>query len=446
MNNENGSPSEAINRLDGWINAVTRLGTVVDPKTATKFRPGQRFPEPLLDALYESDGFVKKIVNAFPEHAVRRWCDFEGDEEGKIADIMDDLSVREIFGDAGEKGLLYGAAVAVVYVNGESLNLEKPIDLTSLRSIDALEVFDRYSISISKRYESGINSGKAEVYQLTRVDGSTALVHESRTLYFDGVNATPRRRRENEGFGVSIVEHTFEAVRALGVAFGSMETILQFFEVGVIKVKDLAQAIATGQEDRLKMRAEIMNLTKSLLNAIYIDSDGEDYDRKSSSVAGLPDILDRFVLQVSGVSKIPAKIFMGQQTAGMGAKDDADLKIFYDDVASFQRTKFNPPLRRILQIIIACSEYGIDSECKIRPKWRSLYEPTEKESAEARKLQAEADQIYLTNSVLTAEEVRQSRFENGYSFETDVDSLDPVPTPVPPPVSGAKPPAAGATE
>jgi hypothetical protein len=87
-----------------------------------------------------------------------------------------------------------------------------------------------------------------------------------------------------------------------------------------------------------------------------------------------------------------------------------------------------PILKRIIGLIFAASDgptKGIVPK-NFTVEFNSLYQEAPKEIAETRKIQAETDQINITNGVLLPSEVRASRFGSGsYSFETTIDtSLD----------------------
>ncbi|MHC4649101.1 MAG: hypothetical protein ACYTBJ_26925 [Planctomycetota bacterium] len=60
-----------------------------------------------------------------------------------------------------------------------------------------------------------------------------------------------------------------------------------------------------------------------------------------------------------------------------------------------------------------------------RIEFNPVWEPTPTELLEMKKKQAETDKTYIDTGVLTAEEVRESRFENGYSFETQLQNGKP---------------------
>ena len=50
-----------------------------------------------------------------------------------------------------------------------------------------------------------------------------------------------------------------------------------------------------------------------------------------------------------------------------------------------------------------------------------IFQLTEKEEITNRKTQADSDKIYIDMGAVTSDEIRESRFANGYSYETILD-------------------------
>src|SRR5690606_23610336 len=75
-----------------------------------------------------------------------------------------------------------------------------------------------------------------------------------------------------------------------------------------------------------------------------------------------------------------------------------------------------------------CVELGIPHE-ELGIKWRPMWQMTDKENAELRKMVADTDNLYYNMGALDPSEIRNSRFanEDGYSMETELDeSIDVI--------------------
>src|SRR4029077_20547785 len=107
--------------------------------------------------------------------------------------------------------------------------------------------------------------------------------------------------------------------------------------------------------------------------------------------------------------------------AGLNATGESDIRWFYDRIASTQQNRVAPALMRIIEILLA--SMGKDPD-KINHSiyFHPLWQPTEKEVAEAHFTQAQADAIYLDRDVVSPEEIALSRFGGDkWSYDTIID-------------------------
>ena len=91
-------------------------------------------------------------------------------------------------------------------------------------------------------------------------------------------------------------------------------------------------------------------MSKSVLNAVILDRD-EMYDKQYTTLAGLPEVIDRFMLQLSGATGIPVTRLYGRSPAGLNATGESDLRNYYDLIEAAQRNRLMPPLRKLINII-----------------------------------------------------------------------------------------------
>ena len=105
-------------------------------------------------------------------------------------------------------------------------------------------------------------------------------------------------------WGMSTLQKIYEELRDLGGITQSTVNILYEFIIGKYKISRLAEIMsAPGGEQAVVRRMEIMNMSKSVLNSVMIDAE-EDYSRDYATLAGLPELIDRFMLKLSGSTGI----------------------------------------------------------------------------------------------------------------------------------------------
>jgi phage-related protein (TIGR01555 family) len=211
-------------------------------------------------------------------------------------------------------------------------------------------------------------------------------------------------------------------LRGVGTAYGGLELILDDFIQGVLTVKGLGAMIAAGNDDLIVRRMNIIDKSRHILNTAILD-EGESFEKHSSNVRGLADLVDRLVLALASVSEIPVTLLMGQSPAGLQATGNADIRFFYDKIAARQEDEIEPILKRLIHLLLLQKDkqiQGVESDWNII--WRPLWQMTDAELGELHKQQAEADKIYLEFGVLTPDEVAKSRFGGDhYSIETELD-------------------------
>lgn len=439
-----GAMLRRVQRNDGWGNILTGLGMQHrDKRMGARIMPTGRIPEAELTALFSGDSLARKIAHLPAREMTRKWISLQvgndADSGKRTLQALEVLGAQSKITEAITWARLYGGAVIFVGAD-DGVEPWEPLREESIRSIRFLTVMDRYDVQIEQRYEDPLepNYGEAEVYRVVtdstgRVPSmDAARIHASRILRFDGPLTPRRRRQQNEGWNDSIFDALASAVRDFWGGFDGAAALMQDFGQGVFKIKGLASLIGTPAEEKLIKRFEIVDLCRSILRAAVVDADGEDFERKPTPVTGLPELLDRLEQLVSGVTEIPVALLMGRSPAGLNATGDADIRFFYDRIASEQSTYLRPVLERLIRLMLLAKD-GATSGAEPEDwsfDFHPLWQLTDKERAEVRKLHAEADSIDIGNQVLHPSEVRQSRYgADRYSTEITLDpELDDIDT------------------
>ena len=215
-----------------------------------------------------------------------------------------------------------------------------------------------------------------------------------------------------------------DELRNYSTAFANAGLIMQDFVNYTLSIPNLAELIASQCADNQVMkRLDLLNLTKSATNTMILDAE-EKYEKATTNISGIPELLDRFMLALSAVSGVPVSLLFGRSAAGMNATGDNDVRNFYDMVKQEQESKLKPMLEKLIRYIMLSKDgpfAGIEPEnwsVQFVPLWQN----TEEQEALVRKIVAETDAIYLDRGVLDPAEVAVSRFGgNRWSMNTEVD-------------------------
>ena len=416
-------------RTDGWMNVITGLGICGrDKKQNGVFRMTNIFNRSELDQMYRSDGVLRLIIDIFAQEMIRQGWEIEGDAEGKIISKLEELKVNEAMGNLVKWSRLFGGAVCIVGI-ADGLPLDQPVDERGIRDIQWLRVFDRYqAYSRDGTFESDLNSpnyGFPNVYTINdNRTGAVFFVHYSRILRMDWNILPPRWQNFNQGWGDPLVQTIYEELRNYSTAFSHTATIMEDFVNGILKIPELTSIMASqcGDQDVLK-RLNVLNLAKSTTNTIILDAN-ETYEKLSTNVSGIADLIDRFMQALSAVTKVPCTLLFGRSPAGMNSTGESESRNFYDAVKQEQETKLRGCLEKLIRYIMISKDgpfNGIEPDewsLQFFPLWQN----TEEQDALTRRTVAETDAIYIDRGVLTPEEVAVSRFGgNKWSMNTEID-------------------------
>jgi len=435
-------------RQDGWKSTITGLGQSRDKRTGTQISPalvqGSREE---FDSWYASDHTAQKIARLPAREMTREWITLQVDDsvEGEevkteastgdklitakqVSQALDDLSVQARLTDAITWARVHGGALIYMSVDDGSDRTE-PLNLDNIKKLKFLKVYDRWECEINKVVTGDLDdeeNGEPDEYQI-RPEPQHATdvtdgwpVHASRVIRIDGVRTSHRRMQYNGGWADSIYTAMRTTLEDYGISWSAVTHLLQDFSQAVMKMKGLADAIMQSEGNLVLDRMVAMDLCRSVARAIPIDAEDEDFFRAQTPMGGLPETIDRLMLRVAEAAEMPATLLFGQSPAGLNATGESDIRFFYDQIRAKQEETVRPALDRILEILFASKDgptkgkepenwsYGFD------PLWQE----TDKQKAETRKTQAEADAVYLADGVLDPEEVAMSRF-GGDAYSTD---------------------------
>lgn len=439
---------------DNLINAVSKIGIAGKAKNpASNFGSPKNISKGELEAIYLGEGFGKKIVDVYANSMTREWFKISGDPDGLLLNYLDNIKTKQSINEGLKWSRLYGASIIIMLID-DGGELEDPVNPNNIRSIEGLRVIDRTQLSVES-YQTDMYTdpsdkkfGRIKVYTVTPpqyvtstgiMNGTAYRVHESRILRFDGEIAPERLMVNNGYFGFSVLISCYNYLRNLSTAYEVSSEILHDYVISVISMKSLSQILSRPKgEDTVKMRAEIISYCKSVINGIIIDADGEQYDKITTSLSGLPDLIDRFGLALSAVSGIPYMLLMGDSPSGLNSNGDSDLRSWYDSIANEQHEILTVQLNKLLSYILASRDNPLKGKTldDIEIVYNPLWQIDDATMVDMRYKQAQSDQIYIQNGVATPEEIGVSRFGgDSYSFETmietDSDNISAITTPPP---------------
>lgn len=404
--------------LDGWANVMKKLGDLTkDSRSYTQFKHSKKLTEPELCDLFSDEGFAARVIN-LPIHDMTREgftieADITQDEKDGVMEYLKKLKYKNVIKNHLRWDGVYGGSVLFMSIDdGQEHNTE--LNVNAIKTVKWMKAFDRYRINnlgFSKLFNEFAPNESDNLFDIIPITGGTNQVHKSRTNILTGLDVPDRRRTENDGWGESVITRVYNQLRQLASAYTSSEFILDDFVQTVLTIKNLGAMIASQGNKDIIERLNILDLSRHVSNLLLLD-EGETYTKHSSSVTGIEKLLQEFAQALSAVTGIPVTLLMGRSPAGENATGEKDIVQWYDNVKAMQEEKLKPILEQIITMIFLAKDGPTRG---ILPKswdikFNSLWQPDEKTQAETRKLDAETDNIYISNGTITSAEVAVSRF------------------------------------
>lgn len=405
--------------LDGWYNIVTGMGMAAyDKRVSTSFTYSEKLDDQTLIDLYQSEGIGRRMIEVPIGDMVRNWLYIENDTDNKVVRYLSKISVKKYIKSALRWSQLFGGSMLFIGID-DGQKADKPVREDLIQGIRFFEVFDKRDISWQPDdlYSDAANPlyGKPEWYTVNRHGGIPVRLHESRCLTFYGEDVPEQERTQNQGWGDSRLQAIFTRLRGVCDSLAGVENINTEFILGVMKISNLQGLLASKEgEQILRNRLKSIDLVKHQLNTIAIDKN-EEYERASSfGVSGLRELIDILIDVICGMSGIPRVKLIGDQAKGLGGEAAGNVRMYYDEIAAQQEDNLGPQLNKLFKYAMISKECFGQEIDGWRIIFNKLWQPTEKEEAEIRLLNAKTDVLYVQNGI-PAEYIIISRF-GGQSY------------------------------
>lgn len=424
-------------RADSWENHRTGLGTWRDKTYHGLFAPNPILTWTELVGLYHHDDIARRIIEMRPTEWFRRGYELKlsGEDDKQSDDVQalvkhaTQLRVDEMMQDAAIWGRLFGGDLLIIGADDGAKDLTEPLNEDKIKSIKWLNTVDRRFAYAYEWYDDPTkeNYGTPATYQITNGIGfgvtPVTYIHESRVIRFDGQHTDLLERRRLNGWTYSILQSTYEKMRAFANVFQATSNLVSDASQGVFKMKGLIDAVAA-DEGELEARMRLVDMSRSVARALLLDADSEEFERVATTFTGLPDLLDRYMMLLAAAADMPVTLLMGRSPAGQNATGDSDFRMWYAAVEGEQKKILAPKLQRMYRLLALSQDCPVDlgDDPEFEIKFPPLWSPSDLEKGQTMQAVSAADVAYVNAGVLTPEEVAKSRFADGdFSLMTDID-------------------------
>jgi len=340
---------------DGLQNVVANLGTGRDKAAHSHYVASFMSPAELQTA-YRASWLAQAIINNPAEDATRKWRKWRAPAEQitKIEALEKKLQLPARVKDALQTaGLLGGSAI---YMNMDGADQDQPIDETKeLRSLVVLPCTSLQPVEIVRDINS-IYYGKAELYRMTTTgDKSEVIIHASRLAIFMG-NKVPGDQwltnAINRGWGDSRLQPALDPVMQYDSTMANMASLVYEAKVDVFKFAGFADALGNSADEAgLTRRLSAQAAMKGINGAVVIDMQ-DDYQQKSATFSGLPELVAKQQEGVAGAAGQPVTRIFGRAVAGLSGSGDGDERVYYDRIGHMQADDITPALSVLDEVLI----------------------------------------------------------------------------------------------
>ncbi|MDC5420136.1 DUF1073 domain-containing protein [Acinetobacter baumannii] len=404
--------SDAIGDAGAYTNFVSNIGTERDKASHGSFVK-KVIPDEQLEAVYQH-WLAKRIVNRPASDMLRAGWFFEGIQDNDLLKLKEACKAFNLDGvllSSLVLSRLYGVCYVLLgTVDGG--DLDQPFDLNKL-GVGRLEFFTvlkkKYIEADTSKYLSPKEAGgllkQPEFYKL-KLDGkSTQRIHHTRLYKFghaDVVNEEP----------VSVLQEVYEDLLDHAAVKKASASLVHESKIDVIRTPGLVDKIKADMQ-AVAERFLSVGLLKGLNGMIVLDAE-EEYDSKSYSFGGLPDLMREFSIQAAGAADMPYTILFGQSPAGMNATGEHDTRNYYDSIATKQIWSLKPFMMKLLRVIVQTT-FGRQIP-SLDVVFNPLWQLDAKVRSEVEKANAERDAKYLEMGIITEPQIaRQLLIDGVYS-------------------------------
>jgi len=420
-------------RIDGLVNALTGMGTGRDKSQYTTATPIVFLTQEELENLY-SQWIPKRVIDIVAEQSTRKGFKVLFGGEGAAAEevtgieqVIEDLYILESLNLVSKNARLFGGAVILLYID-DGRSADQPVDYKNIRSIEGLEVLDRWQIAPVINEDALYDYSKATHYQIISGDlirqPQLVKIHKDRILRFDGEWLPYRIRQRNYGWGMSTLQTVYDSFRFYSTGISSAATLLTEFDIFVHKLRGLASMLAAGKEKDVRDRLVLNDMSKSIYRGYAIDAEKEELEFISRNFGGIGEILEKLRIDIIGASQIPHTILFGESPGGLGSTGRSEERDFAKHLGDYQASHYKRPLQHLMKIIMLSKDGPTSGRLpeSWRIKFNDLFELNEREKADVRARVAAVDGRYIQLGVLHPQEVADARYGGSeWSMELTLD-------------------------
>lgn len=351
-----------------FTNIFARLGMGQMNLTQTEEYPLERMTQNygLLNSLYRGNWIARRIIDTVPEDMCKNWFEITSqvtpDQNDAFNNAVRKLHIKSQIIEGLRWGRLFGGAAGIMIIDGQQDMLDEPLDLDSIMpgQFKGLIIADRwngvYPDSNLVQDLDDPDFGTPEYYTFSMAETDLAYgirVHHSRVIRFTGRDLPYVERMSENWWGMSELEHVYTELKKRDSASENIANLIYQANLRIYKMSDLGQTLAATDVQTQRDLYNTLMMQNFLMSNMSLNvMDKEDsMEQQQYNFAGLNDLYELFMLDISGAAEIPATKLYGRSPAGLNATGEGDLKNYYDKIRQDQESNLRPILEKLLPVL-----------------------------------------------------------------------------------------------
>lgn len=396
---------------DGYVNLVSGLGTDRDKGAQGTYAQSALTSYDLLTA-YQASSLVRRAVDLPAEDACREWREWQAEAVDISAIEAEEkrLGVQGKAMQARKWARLFGGA-ALLIGTGDT-DPTQPLDPERVRKggLKYMTVLMRDHLAAGELVRDPLSDRYGQpAYWTMNGQGNSVRLHPSRLVLFHGVPPMDALGMTvSDGWGGSVLSGMMEPLSRVDAVAGNTLSLVYEAKVDVVKIPGFMMNLQTrgdAYSTEVLRRMRLAAIAKGINGMLVMDTD-EEYDQKTASFGGLPEVMDRFMQLASAATGIPMTLLFGMSPGGLNATGAGDTRNYYDRVKVEQTLQMQPAMSVLDECVIR-SALG-SRPADLHYTWRPLWQPTAKERADNGKVLADTIKVVADMDVLPIEALGQA--------------------------------------
>ncbi|NUE95392.1 DUF1073 domain-containing protein [Gilliamella sp. ESL0232] len=301
--------------------------------------------------MYSSSWLTGKYIDKTAEDMLKLPRVFSGDYDENLLKLVIEKENRLKLNEIKEKFLafssLFGDALIVAITDADDLSLP----LSDIEDIQRFIVLTKNEFNPDSNIDDDLKSanfGKPIHYTI----GKNNKVHHSRChrLKLGKSKLTDRNQ-----FGISDLQNKYNAIRLFDTTITCIGDIIQDSNVDVLFIPDLIAKVAQGKEDDIRKFINLINHTKSSMNAIALDAGNSEaqgrWEQKTATYGGLSEVLTKLITVTAGALDRPITVLFGLSASGFSTGEE-DLESYHGTINALQESRLRPAQEFIDKFIL----------------------------------------------------------------------------------------------